>query len=156
MKIMGTSSKRSQAGTSTLNAPNPAAGYCRLMPPPETPGHSRASLGHSLVGSLLLSSGSWFIQVSVCALQESVSPVLCKFWGLYGGVMEASSKSTHAIPKPAEPRAPVPAAVHCWPIPPQETLRHSFVSVSMASLGLGAHKVCLSPLNISGGYEVWF
>ena len=36
-------------------------------------------------GSLLLSPGSWCTQGSVCALQESVSPVLCKFWQLYGG-----------------------------------------------------------------------
>ena len=40
----------------------------------------------SLVGSLLLSPGYWCAQGSVCALQESVSPVLYKFWGLYGGV----------------------------------------------------------------------
>ena len=39
-----------------------------------------------LVGSLLLSPGSWYAQVFVCALQESVSPVLCKFWWLYGRV----------------------------------------------------------------------
>ena len=38
------------------------------------------------MGSLLLSPGSWCAQGSVCALQESVSPVLCKFWWLYGGV----------------------------------------------------------------------
>ena len=56
------------------------------MPLPETPGHSRASLGQSLVGSLLLSPGSWCIQGSVCALQESVSLVLCEFWWFYGGV----------------------------------------------------------------------
>ena len=56
------------------------------MPLPETPGHSRASLGQSLVGSLLLSPGSWYAQGSFCALQESVSPVLCKFWRLHGGV----------------------------------------------------------------------
>ena len=36
--------------------------------------------------SLLLSPGSWCAQGFVCALQESVSPVLCKFWQLYGGV----------------------------------------------------------------------
>ena len=46
----------------------------------------RASLGQSLVGSLLLSPGSWFAQGFVCALQEPVSPVLCTFWWLYGGV----------------------------------------------------------------------
>ena len=45
-------------------------------PPPETPGHPRASLSQSLVGSLLLSPGSWCTQVSVCALQECFpSPV---------------------------------------------------------------------------------
>ena len=56
------------------------------MPPPETPGHSQASLGQFLVESLLLSPGSWCTQGFVCALQESVSPVLCKFWRFYGGV----------------------------------------------------------------------
>ena len=60
-------------------------------PPPthslwETPGHSWESLGQSLVGSLLLSPGSWCTQSFVCALQESVSPTLCKFWQLYHGV----------------------------------------------------------------------
>ena len=47
---------------------------------------SWASLGQSLLGSLLLSPGPWCIQGSIGALQESVSPVLCKFWWLYGGV----------------------------------------------------------------------
>ena len=60
--------------------PNPVAGHCQPIPPLETPGHSWASLGQSLVGSLLLSPGSWCTQGFVCALQESVSPVLCKFW----------------------------------------------------------------------------
>ena len=41
---------------------------------------SLASLGLSLVGSLLLSPGSWCTQGFVCALYESVSPVLCKFY----------------------------------------------------------------------------
>ena len=53
-------------------------------PLPETPGHSQASQGQSLVGSLLPSPGSWCIQGFVCALQESVSPVLCKFRWFYG------------------------------------------------------------------------
>ena len=71
MKMMVTSFKRSHAGS--------AAGHRRSMPPPETPGHSRASLGQSFERSLLLSPGSWCAQGSVCALLESVSPVLCKF-----------------------------------------------------------------------------
>ena len=45
-----------------------------------------ASLNQSPVGSLLLFPGSWCAQGSVCALQDSVSPVLCKFWWLYGWV----------------------------------------------------------------------
>ena len=56
------------------------------MPPPETPRHSWASLGQFLVGSLFLSPGSWCAQGFVCAYQESVSPVLGKFWQLYGMV----------------------------------------------------------------------
>ena len=49
-------------------------------------GPSWASLCQSFVGSLLLSPGSRCTQVFVCVLQESVSPVLCKFWRLYGRV----------------------------------------------------------------------
>ena len=87
VKIMvATSFKMSYAGTATLRAPSPAAGHHRPTPPQETPGHSPASLGQSLVGSLLLSPGSWCTQSSICALQESVSQVLCKFWWLYSGV----------------------------------------------------------------------
>ena len=97
MKIMVTSSKRPHACTATLRAPNPTAGYCQCMPLSKTPGNSQASLGQSLVGSLLLSPGSWCIQVSVSALQDPVSPVLCKFWCLYGGVNETSSKRAYAI-----------------------------------------------------------
>ena len=82
----GTSFKMSHACTYVFSDPNPAAGHRQPMPLLETPGHSQASLGQSLVGSLLLSSGSFCAQGSVCAFQESVSPVLCKFWQLYGGV----------------------------------------------------------------------
>ena len=55
------------------------------MPPPGTPEHLQASLGQSLVGLLLLSPGYWCTRFC-CALQESVLPVLCKFWWLYRGV----------------------------------------------------------------------
>ena len=51
------------------------------------------------------------------ALLASVSPVLCKFWWLYGGLMATSSKRAYATPRPAAPRAPAPAVVHCWPGP---------------------------------------
>ena len=83
---MATSFKSSCACTAALSAPDPAAGHCWPMPPPESPGHIQVSLGQSLVGSLLLSPVSWCTQDFVCALQESVSPVLWKFWQLCGGV----------------------------------------------------------------------
>ena len=79
MKIMATSFKSSYACATTLSASDPVAGQCLRKPPPESLGHSRASLGQSLVRSLLLSPGSWCAQGFVCALQESVSPVLWKF-----------------------------------------------------------------------------
>ena len=79
MKTMVSSFIKSHAHTATLIAPNPEAGPCPPTPLPETPGRSESSLGQSLVGSLLLSPGSWCVQGSVCALQESVSPVLCNF-----------------------------------------------------------------------------
>ena len=145
MKIMTTSFKRSCAGSATLSTLNPAAGHRQPTPPPETPGHSRACLAQSPVGSPLLSPWSWCAQASVCALQESVSPVLCKFWRLYGGLMETSSKRACARPRSAAPRAPAPAAGHCWPVPPQEMLKHSSVWVSVGSLDPGAQKVCWVP-----------
>ena len=101
MKIMVISFKRSHTCTATLSAPNPVAGHCQPTPPSETLGHSQASLDQSLVGPLLLSPRSWCAQCSVCALQESVSPVLCKFWQLYGGVMATASKRVYAIPRSA-------------------------------------------------------
>ena len=55
-------------------------------PLPETPGHSQVSPDQSHVGSLHLFPGSWCLQGFVFALQVSVSPVLCKFWWLYGDV----------------------------------------------------------------------
>ena len=47
------------------------------------------------------------------------------------GLMVTSSKRAHAVPRSAAPRALAPAAVHCLPVPPQETLRHSSGSVSV-------------------------
>ena len=37
------------------------------------------------------------------------------------GLMATSSKRAYAIPRSVAPRAPAPAAVHCWPITPHET-----------------------------------
>ena len=113
MKTMVTSFKKSHAHTATLSAPNPAAGHCQPTPLPETPGHSESSMGQSLVGSLLLSPGSWCTQGPVCALQESISQSCVSSGSSMVGLMETSSKRAYAIPKSAAARAPVPEAVHC-------------------------------------------
>ena len=86
MKIMATSCKSPMHAL--LHSVSPTLQQATADPClwPETPGHSRASLGLILVGPLLLSPGFWCPPGSVCALQESVPPVLCKFWWLYGGV----------------------------------------------------------------------
>ena len=133
---MLTSFKRSQACTATLKAPT-------ADPSPwETPGLSRARLRQSLVGSLLLSPGSQCAQDSVCALQESVSPVQCKFWQLYGGLMVTSSRRVYTIPKSA-PRAPAPAAVHCWRTQTQFFLNLCVVSGSRCTQSMFELSECL-------------
>ena len=49
----------------------------------------------------------------VCALLESVSPVLCKFLWFYGGVTVTISKKPYATPRSAAPKAPAPTAGRC-------------------------------------------
>ena len=65
--------------TDAVSVPHPSGGRCRHMHLPETPEHTQASLAQSFVESLLLSPGSCCAQGFVCALQESVSPVLWRF-----------------------------------------------------------------------------
>ena len=113
----------------------------------DTPGKVWVSLlwGHC---SFLLGPGA---QGSVCVLRESVSPVLCKFWWLYGGVngdlLQEGLCHTHT-------QGPCPYGNPLLTCTPQETLERSSVSVSVGSLGPGAHKVCLSPPRVSGRYGV--
>ena len=75
--------------TATLSAPNPAAGHHQPTPLLETPGHSWASLGQSLVG--VTAPFSWvLVHTRFCLCPPRVPsaqcPVLCKLWWLYGGV----------------------------------------------------------------------
>ena len=151
MKIMGTSFNRSCARAAALSAPDPTAGYHGPSPPPETSGHSQASLGQFLVGSLLLSPGFRCTQGSFVPC-KSLFPQSCvSSGGSTVGLMATSSKRAYAIPRSAAPR--VPAAGHCRPIPSQDSLRHSSVSVSVGSPGV-CTRFCLSPPSISGGSGV--
>ena len=145
MKIMMTSFKRSHAGTATLSAPSLAADHCWPTPPPETSGHSRASLGQSLVGSLLLSPGSWCAQGFVCALPESVSPVLCKFWqlcvGVNGDLLQEGSCHTQVCC--TQSPCPLWQATAASYLHRRQTLKGRSDSVSMGSPGV--HKVLFEP-----------
>ena len=112
-------------------------------PPPihASTGHSQASLGQSLVGggghcSFLLGPSA---QDSVVPSKSLFCQSCVSSGGSTVGLMVTSSKRAYAIPKSAAPRALVPVAVCCWPLPPEEMLKHSSVSVSVGSLAPGAH-----------------
>ena len=154
MKIIVTSFKMPCAHTVALRAPNPAAGHCQPTPLPETPGHSGASLGQSLVRSLFHSPGSWYTQGFVCSLQESVSPVLCKFWQLYGEVYGNLLHEDLCHTQVCCTQSPCACNRPLLTHPSTGDTQHSSGSVSVGSLGPGVHKVFLSPLSIFGGYGV--
>ena len=91
---------------------------------------------------------SWVLMhTSFCLCPLSVGfSVQREFWWLYGEVNGGLLQEGLCHTQVCCTRAPAPAAVHCWPAPPQETLKLSSVSVSVGLWVLGMHKVCLSPL----------
>ena len=107
MKIMATSFKMSHARSASLSAPNPASGHHQPKPPPEAPGHSWASQGWSLVGSLLLSPGSWCTKVSVCPSKSLFPQSYVSSSSSMVELMATSSKRAFAIPRSAAPE-PLP------------------------------------------------
>ena len=129
MKIMVTFFKRSYSCITVLRVLGPAAGHCQPTSLPETLGHSWTNLGQSLMGSLFLFPGSWCAQGFVFAVPASVSQSCVSSRGSVVGLMATSPNRAYAIPKSAAPRAPSPSAVHCWPIPLQETLKHFLLSL---------------------------
>ena len=85
MKIMATSFKRSCVHTAAHCAPDSAAGHCKPAPQLEAPGHSQASLGLSLVGSLFLSPGpgvhnALFVPSKSLFSQSYISSVIKSHW----------------------------------------------------------------------------
>ena len=120
--------------------------------PPWTHAFARdswTSTGKS-VGSLFLSPMSRCTKFCH-ALQESISQSCVSYGRSIVGLMATTSKRAYAIPTP---RAPFPVADHCQTVPPQETLKHSSVSVSVGSLCPGALMICLNPLRVSGRNRV--
>ena len=88
-----------------------------------------------------------------CDLQESISQSCVSSGGSMVGLMATSSKRAYVIPRSAAPE-PLPLEQSTADLHRHRRCSNTVVSVSVGSLGPGAHKVCLSPLSISGGYGV--
>ena len=159
MKIMATSFKRSHARTATLSAPDHAAGHGWPTPLLEAPAHSRGGLRQSLVGSLLLSPGSWYTQGSVCTLQEPVSPVLCKLWWFYGGangdLLQEGLCLTlvYCTQSPCHCSSPLLTCTSSGDTQTRFCLSLCRVPGSWSTQGMSEPSVCLS---VSGRYGIWF
>jgi len=98
--------------------------------------------------------GSWYTQVSVCALQESIYPVLCNFWQLYGGVNGDLLQEGLCHNLVYCTQSPCP---HSSPLLTRTSAgdtQTQFCLSLCGSLGPGVHMVCLSPYKVSGGYAV--
>ena len=154
IKIMATSLKRSHA---LLHSVPPTLQQATANPCL----HWRLLDTHRQVWvSLLWSHCSFLLDPGVHKVlflpSRSLFPQSCVSSGGSMGLMVTSSKRAYAMPRSAAPRAPAPVTVHHGPVPPQDMLKHSSVSVSVGSLGSGAHKVCLSSLSVRGRNWVSF
>ena len=133
-----------------LSDPNPAA-----VLPQASAGDSWTLTGESgsvPCGAAAPFSWSWCTQGSFCAHQEFVSPVLCKFWRLYGGVngdlLQEGLCHTQVCCTQGPCSCGSPLLTHTS----SGDTQTQFCLSRCGPLGPGAHKVCLSPLSISGGY----
>ena len=157
MKIMATSFKGSHACTATLTAPNAASGHHQPTPLLETPGYSQASLGQSPVGSLLLSPGFWCTKVLFLPSNSLFHQSCVSSGGYCGGVKGNLLQEGLCHTQVCCTQSPCPCSRPLL-TPTSSTVlsqfKHSSVSVSVGSLGPSVHKICLSPLSISGQYGV--
>ena len=147
MKIMATSCKRS--GQALLHSVPPTLQQAtadphlcwRLL---DIHGQVWVSLlwGH---WSFLLGPGAHKV---LFVPSKSLFPESCvSSGGIVVGLMATSSKRAYAIPRSAAPRVPAAVAGYCWPIPPQETLKHS-------KAGLAQFLGVLSPFAGSPSWEI--
>ena len=118
---------------------------CSRPPPTHTSigdsGHSRASLGQSLVGSLLLSHGSWCAQGFVVTFKSLSLQSCVSSGGSMVGLIATSSTTAYAIHRSAAPRA---HALRQSTADLYLHRRHSNTVLAQSLLGLlfpGAHKV---------------
>ena len=150
MKIMATSFKRSCACTATPSA------LALQQATTDSHLHQRLLDTHRQVWvSLLWGPFSWLLlctRISLC-LPRVCSPALCKFWQLYGGFNGDFLQEGLCHTQVCCTRTPAPASGHCWPVPLQETLKHSKAGLSQCLWGLQVcTSFCLSPLSNSDRY----
>ena len=108
-------------------------------------------------GVTVLSPGSLCTQSFVCALQESVSPVLCKLWWLCGGLNGDLLQEGLCHTQVCCTQSPCPCGrplLTCASSGDTQTLKGRSGSVSVGPPGVP--RFCLSPLRVSGGYGVSF
>ena len=96
-------------------------------------------------------SWSWCTQGSLCA-QQVCFPSLCKFWWLYGGINGELLQEGLCHIQVCCTQSPCPCGSPLLTCTSSGDTQTQFCLSRCGPLGPGAHKVCLSPLSISGGY----
>ena len=89
VRIMGTSFRRTYAHTVVFSAPDPIASHCGLTSPPETPGHSQASLESRLPGEITITSD---MQMTPPLWQKSKRNERASWWKWKSRVEKAGIK----------------------------------------------------------------
>ena len=131
-----------------------------LSPPSSIPPATHISAGDSWtisgksepVSCGITTSFSWvLVCTSFCFCPLRVYfPVLCKFWQLYSGVngdlLQEGLCHTQVCCTQSHGPCDSPLRTRTS----TGDTQHSSVSVSVGSLGPGAHKICLNPLSVSG------
>ena len=126
--------QKSHLCTGALSDPDPVVGHWHTSVGDSwTP---QASLDQSLVESLLLSPGSWCPQGFFVSSKSLFSQSCVSSGSSVAGLMATLPKRAYAIPRSTAPRASATAAGHCWPAPPQETLKQFWLSLCGISGGL--------------------
>ena len=150
--VMATSFKRTYGSTILFSAPDPAAGHPRSVSTggPWTHrqvwvsllwGHCSFLLGPRAGKPLSVSSKGLFPQSCVCS-GGSVMELMVTF-----------SKRGYSIPSLLPPE-PLPLHQSTAALYLLQKCSNIVLPQSVGSLGPGVHKVCLSPLSVSGGYGV--
>ena len=134
MKIMATSFQRSRASHSVPPTLQQATADPHL--------HRRLLDTHRQVWVSLLWGHCYFLLGSgvhkvLFVPSKGLFPQSCvSSGGSMVGLMVTPSKRAYAIPRSAAPTAPTPVTGHCWPVSPQETLKHSKAGLTQSLWGL--------------------